>query len=63
MCDQTGKTSTLVKVENANELAAKLRKYFLKNQFELSSFSPKERKFLEIAFEQGVMVTFNGIRN
>lgn len=61
-CEITGKKSTLVKVENANELATKLRKRFLKNAFDLKSFSPTERKFLEIAFEQGSMVTFNGIR-
>lgn len=62
ICEITGKKSTLVKVENANKLAEKLRKKFLKNIIELKSFSPAERKFLYMAFEQGSMVTFNGIR-
>jgi hypothetical protein len=62
MCDETGKNSFLIKIESADKLAIKLRKMFLKNQFELSSFTPKEKTFLEMAFEQGVKVTFNGLR-
>lgn len=58
----TGKTIFITKVKNGNELAKKLRRYFLKNQFELKSFTKKERMFLEMAFEQGSMVTFNVIR-
>lgn len=62
-CKVTGKKSTLVKIEDANKLAEKLRKKFLKNIIDLKSFTPKERFFLYMAFEQGSMVTFNGIRD
>lgn len=60
-CEANGAKSTLAKVENANKLAKKLRKQFLKNIIDLKSFTPKERMFLYMAFEQGSMVTFNGI--
>jgi len=62
MCDQSGEYSFLVIVESADKLAVKLRKVFLKNGIDLSSFSPKERIFLKMTFEQGVKVTFNGLR-
>lgn len=61
MCDQSGKDSILRKIESTDKLARKLRKKFLKKQFELSSFKPKQKLFLKIAFEQGVKVTFNGL--
>ena len=62
MCDATNKTVFITRIKNADELATKLRKFFLKNAFELNSFKPKERMFLEMAFEQGAKVVFNGLR-
>lgn len=62
MCDATGKTVFITRIKNADELAIKLRKAFLKNSFQLESFKPKERVFLEMAFEQGAKVLFNALR-
>ncbi len=62
MCDTTGKTVFITRIKNADKLAIKLRKTFFKNVFELNSFKPKERMFLERAFEQGAKVVFNGLR-
>jgi hypothetical protein len=61
-CEATGKKIFITKIKDADELAVKLRKGFLKNAFELKTFKPKERMFLEIAFEQGAKVVFNGLR-
>ena len=61
-CEITDKKSTLVRVDDALKLAIKLRKRFLKNHFDLKNISKSERRMLELAFEQGSMVTFNGIR-
>jgi len=61
-CDTTGKKVFITKIKNADELAIKLRKEFLKNAFELKTFKPKDRMFLEMAFEQGAKVVFNGLR-
>lgn len=60
-CDNSGKNTRMIKIKGSHWLAKKLRLIFLKNQFELKSFTQKERKFLSMAFEQGVLVTFNGI--
>ena len=62
MCDTTGKTVFITRIKNADGLAVKLRKAFLKNAVELDSFKPKERMFLEMAFEQGAKVVFNSLR-
>lgn len=60
-CEETGKKGFITKIKNADELATKLRKVFLKNQFDLDSFKPKQRIFLEMAFEQGAKVVFNAL--
>jgi hypothetical protein len=60
-CSETDKTAFLTKIENADQFAIKMRKAFLKNQFELSSFKKKDRMFLEQAFEQGAKVVFNAL--
>ena len=60
-CDETGKDATLTKIKNAEEFAIHLREEFLKYQFELSSFKPKQRQFLEMAFERGAIITYNRI--
>jgi hypothetical protein len=62
MCDETGKTVFITKIKNADDLAIKLRKAFLKNKFNLKSFTPKEKLFLECAFEQGAKVVLNSLR-
>ena len=61
-CMDTDKRSTLHRIDSADELAVKLRKYFLKNAIDLKSFTRKERLFLNMAFEQGAKVVFNGIK-
>lgn len=60
-CKETGARSFLVKIDNADELAIKLRKKFLKNMIDLKSFSRHDRYFLEMTFEQGAKVVFNAI--
>jgi thymidylate kinase len=62
ICDATGKKVFITNIKNADELATKLRKAFLKNTFDLKSFKPKERIFLYMAFEQGAKVVFNRLR-
>ncbi len=61
MCDLTGKNTVLTKMKNVEELATKLQEKFLPNLLELNSFTPKQVKFLQMAFEQGSMVTYNSI--
>jgi hypothetical protein len=60
-CEETSKDTKITLINNADELAVKLRRKYLKNNFDLSSFKPKERIFLEMAFEQGVKVVFNNL--
>ena len=61
-CEESGnKPSILTKIENADKLAPILRKRFLKHIIELKSFTPKERMFLNMAWEQGAKVVFNRI--
>lgn len=62
-CLSSGKIKTLVRIKNAEDLAKRLSKLFLKNQFDLNSFKPKERLYLKMAFEQGVKVVYNGIKS
>ena len=62
ICDETKQTVFITKIKNADELAVKMRKVFLKNAIDLDSFKPKQRMFLELAFEQGVKVVFNSLR-
>jgi TRAP-type uncharacterized transport system substrate-binding protein len=62
MCDLTGKTVFITRIKNADELAIKLRKVFLKNLIGLNSFKTKEKLFLEMAFEQGAKVVINALR-
>jgi hypothetical protein len=61
-CDETCQRSFIVKIGNADDLAVKLRKRYLKNSIDLKSFSLKERIFLKIAFEQGAKVAFNRLK-
>lgn len=62
MCDITGKTVFITRIKNADKLAEILQKEFLKNQFDLKSFTKKEKLFLKMAFEQGAKVVFNSLR-
>jgi hypothetical protein len=62
MCDETGKDAILKKIESVDELAIIMRKQFLPGGVDLSSFKKKEQQFLEKAFEQGVIVTFNRLK-
>ncbi len=61
-CDTTGKTVFITRINNADELAIRLRKTFLKNIIDLDSFKPKERMFLEMAFEDGAKIVLNALR-
>lgn len=61
-CRDNDKDCYLVKIESVHDLAKKLRKRFLNNNINLKSFTPKERQFLHLAFEQGVWVTYNAFK-
>lgn len=62
ICDITGGNVFLTRVKNIDDLSVKLRKVYLKNEFDLESFKPKDRRFLEIAFEQGCKVALNSLK-
>ncbi len=57
-CDSTGKDTFLVKINNADDIAEKMSTVFLKNQFDLKTFKPKEVELLNIAFEQGLICCY-----
>jgi len=61
-CEKTDKKSSLVRIDNAGQLAKKLCKFYLPNGVDLKNSTPSERALFKMIFEQGVMVTFNNIR-
>ena len=62
MCDETGQDVVLIRIDNVEKLAVKLRKKFLENLIDLSTFNPKDIFFLEMAFEQGAKVVLNRLK-
>jgi len=61
-CENTGKKSTLVRIDDAGKLAKKLCKSYLKNGVDLKNSTPNEIAIYKMIFQQAVMITFNGIR-
>lgn len=62
MCDETGKTVRLVKIEFNDNLIDKLCKEFLPKGRDLTTFNREERMHLKMAFEQGANVMMNYIK-
>ena len=63
MCDETGKTGRLMKIEFNSKFIEKLCKEYLPNGLDLSSFKEKEILFLEAAFIQGANVMMNHMKD
>jgi hypothetical protein len=61
-CDETGKTTRLMKIEFNSKLVTKLCDEFLPKGRDLSTFKPKEILHLQMAFEQGAAVMMNYIK-
>lgn len=51
-----------VNLDELNRLVLNLRKNHLKHNIDLNSFKPKERIFLEIAFDAGATCMFNRLK-
>ena len=61
-CEKNDKKSTLARIDNASQLAKKLRKAYLHNGVDLKNSTPSEKAIFKMIFEQAVIVTFNNIR-
>ena len=59
MCDETGKTGRLIKIEFNDKLVTKLCRKFLPNGRYLTTFDRGEILHLKMAFEQGATVMMN----
>lgn len=59
VCEETGESSIIHRIDCADELTTRLRRKYLKELIEIKSFKPKEMHFINIAFEQGAAVVFN----
>lgn len=63
MCDDTGKTCRLMKIEFNSKFIENICKEYLQKRFDLSSFKENEILFLEIAFIQGANVMMNHMKD
>lgn len=62
-CTQSRQEVKLLRVENAHDLAKMMCNVYLPNNIDVTSFKPKMRMFLEIAYEAGAIVMYNAIKN
>lgn len=58
-CDETNWKTRLIKVEFNYKLVAKLCKKYLPEGIDLTTFSRREKLYLQMAFEQGATVMMN----
>ncbi len=62
ICEETGITTRLIKIEFNHKLIDKLCKEYLPKGRDLSTFSKEEKLHLEMAFVQGANVMMNYIK-
>lgn len=58
-CDEMQKDGILMRIDDEKKMVEQFRIRHLQAGVDLSSFKPKMRMFLEMAFEQGATVMFN----